>query len=330
MAPPQSITIIDPLLWPRSTATRLALSELVTAGQLVANEDGRPTAWINPPTMDREPNPSHGYVIRFIHFHEHSFAAPASRFLRGLCFHYGVELHNFAPNAISQEATFVGVCEGFLGILVNWDLWVHLFRVKLHTATTPELKTHRAVRTGGVTIAVRETRREIYIPCTMTSNNAEWEWGWFYLRTDEPGLPPWTGKVVKEKADSWWHGLSPSSRQDRLDSALKALKALADTGLTTASVLANLHHRRIVPLMERRLRIFEMEETADPVALALSQLLPDLFLWEYAATRARRAVNLKAMRADDTALWAFTMLPEGPLVSRVPPLFGLLVHGAPS
>jgi hypothetical protein len=167
-------------------------------------------------------------------------------------------------------------------------------------------------------IAVRETRRELYIPSTMTSNNAEWEWGWFYLRNDEPGLPPWTGKVVKEKADSWWHGLSPSSRQDRPDSALKVLKALADVGLTAASVLANLHHRRIIPLMERRLRIFEMEETTDPVALAQSRLLPDLFPQEYAATRARRAVNLKAMRANDTALWAFTMLPEGPLVRRIP------------
>jgi hypothetical protein len=174
------------------------------------------------------------------------------------------------------------------------------------------------VRAGGVTIAVRETRRELYIPCTMTSNNAEWERGRFYLRNDEPGLPPWTGKVVKEKADSWWHGLSPSSRQDRLDSASKALKVLADAGLTAASVLANLHHRRIVPLMERRLRIFEMHEEADPVALAQSRLLPDLLLQKYAATRARRAVNLRAMRIDDTALWAFTMLPEGPLVSRVP------------
>jgi hypothetical protein len=56
---------------------------------------------------------------------------------------------------------------------------------------------------------------------------------------------------MREKADSWWHGLSPSSRQDWLDSALKALKALADARLTAASVLANLHHRRIVPLMER-------------------------------------------------------------------------------
>jgi hypothetical protein len=325
MAPPQSVTIIDPLPWPRSTVTRLALSELVTAGQLATNEDGRPAAWIEPPATDREPNPPHGYVVSFIRFHERGFAAPASHFLRGLCFHYGVELHNFAPNAISQAATFVGVCEGFLGIPVNWDLWVYLFRAELHTTTTPEPKTRRAVRAGGVTIAMRETRREPYIPCTMTSNNAEWERGWFYLRNDEPGLPPWTGK---EKADSWWHGLSPPSRQVRLASVLKALKALVDNGLTPASVLANLHHRRIVPLMERRLRIFEMREEADPVALAQSRLLHDLLLPEYAAMRARRAVNLRAMRVDDTSLWAFTMLPEGLLVSGVPTPFGLSVRGS--
>jgi hypothetical protein len=173
------------------------------------------------------------------------------------------------------------------------------------------------VRAGGVTIALWDTRRELYIPCTMTSNNAEWERGWFYLCNDEPGLPPWTGKVAREKAQSWWHGMSPSSHKDRLDSTLKALKALAGARLTAASVLANLHHRRIIPLMERRLCIFEMEETADPVALAQSQLLPDLFPREYATMRARRTVNLKAMRTDDTALWAFAMLPEGPLVSRV-------------
>jgi hypothetical protein len=134
----------------------------------------------------------------------------------------------------------------------------------------------RAVRTGGVSISLRETRRELYIPCTMTSNNAEWERGWFYLRNDEPGLPPYTGKVVKEKADSWWHGVSPSSLQDRLESTLLALKNLVDAGLGAASVLANLHHRRIIPLMERRLRIFEMSESANPVALAQSRLLPDL------------------------------------------------------
>jgi hypothetical protein len=111
---------------------------------------------------------------------------------------------------------------------------------------------------------------------------------------------------------------------------LKALKALADAGLTAASVLANLHHRRIIPLMERRLRIFEMHEEADPVALAESRLLPDLVPQEYAATRARRAVNLKVIRNDDVAPWSFVMLPYGPLVSGFPPLFGLLIRGASS
>jgi hypothetical protein len=171
------------------------------------------------------------------------------------------------------------------------------------------------VRVGGVSISLREMRREFYIPCTMTSNNVEWERGWFYLRNDKLGLPPYTGKVLKEKAVSWWHGVSPSSRQDPLESALLVLKDLADTGLGAASVLANLHHQRIVPLMERRLRIFEMGDTVDPVALAQSRLLLDLLPQEYAATRARRAINLKAIRHSDDDLWSFVMLPHGPLVS---------------
>jgi hypothetical protein len=175
MAPPQFITVIDPLPWPRLMATRLALSELVNVGQLAANEDRQPPSWIDPPARDREPNPSFDYVVSFIRFHERGLAAPASRFLRGLCYHYGVELHNFAPNAISQASMFVGVCEGFFGIPVNWDLWVHLFRAELHTLTTPEPKTRRAVRASGVTITPQEMRRELYIPCTMTSNNAKWE-----------------------------------------------------------------------------------------------------------------------------------------------------------
>jgi hypothetical protein len=110
--------------------------------------------------------------------------------MRGLCHHYGVELHNFAPNAISQAATFVGVCERFLGIPVNWDLWVHLFHVELHTLATAEAWVRRAVRAGGLSISLWDSRKEFYIPCTMTSNNTEWERGWFYLHNDGPDLPP--------------------------------------------------------------------------------------------------------------------------------------------
>jgi hypothetical protein len=89
-----------------------------------------------------------------------------------------------------QAATFVGVCEGFLGIPVNWDLWVHLYRAELHTLATPEPGVRRAVHAGVLSILLRDSRREFYIPCTMSSNNAEWERGWFYLRNDGADLPP--------------------------------------------------------------------------------------------------------------------------------------------
>jgi hypothetical protein len=131
MAPLPPLTILDPYAWEWSTVTRLALGELVSAGQLAANEEGRPAEWIVPPAGDHAPNPPEGYVVIFIRFHERGFAAPASRFMRALCHRYGVELHNFAPNAILQAATFVGICEGYLGIPVNWELWIHLFRAEL-------------------------------------------------------------------------------------------------------------------------------------------------------------------------------------------------------
>jgi hypothetical protein len=193
----------DPLLWSRSLVTEFALRELVNGGLLAPNVEGAPPAWIAPPVTDREPNLPFGYVVSFVPHHERGFTAPASRFMCGLCYHYGVELHNFAPNAISQAATFIGVCEGFLGIPVNWDLWVHLFRMELHTVATAETPVRRAVCAGGLTFSVRDLCKEWYIPCMMTLNNAEWEKGWFYLRNDRRRRPsPYIGKVLKVKSDT--------------------------------------------------------------------------------------------------------------------------------
>jgi hypothetical protein len=316
MAPQQPLIIIDPLPWERLSATRLALGQLVSAGQLAANEDGRPAEWIVPPGRDHAPNPPNGYVVSFIRFHERGFMAPASRFMRALCLHYGVELHNFAPNAISQAATFVGVCEGFLGIPVNWDLWVHLFRGELFTQSTSEPRTRRTVCAGGLSLAMRGQRKDDYIPCTMMTNNAGWERGWFYLRNDEPGLPPYTGLVLRERPTSWQHGVSPPQHLRRLDSLLTVLRDLAGRGLTAEVVLAHLHHRRIVPLMERPLRIFKMTEAADPVALARSRTLQSPLLRDYAVTRAQSTVDPRSVRTDGS-LWDLEMFPTGQLVSGV-------------
>jgi hypothetical protein len=68
--------------------------------------------------------------------------------------------------------------------------------------------------------------------------------------------------------------------------------------------------------MERELRIYEMSEVANPVSLARSRLLHDRFPWEYAAMRARRAINLKVGRHSNDDLWSFVMLPDTQAVNR--------------
>jgi len=62
-----------------------------------------------------EPKPPSGYVVSLGRLHERGFSVPAGRFIRALCHHYGVELHNVSPNAISQVAVFIAVYEGYLG-----------------------------------------------------------------------------------------------------------------------------------------------------------------------------------------------------------------------
>jgi hypothetical protein len=111
--------------------------------------------------------------------------------------------------------------------------------------------------------------------------------------------------------------VSTVQHRRRLDSLLAALRSLAARGLTATTVLAFLHHRRVVPQMERPLYIFEMTETADPVALARSRMLPSPLLREYALTRARSTVDTRLLRSDRSP-WDLEMLPTGPLVSGIP------------
>src|SRR6185295_10200193 len=109
---------------------------------------------------------------------------------------YGAELHNFSPNSISQAAVFVAVCEGYLGIEVHWDLWIHLFRGELFIESVRG-QPRRFARAGGLTFHVRHSRKNFYIPSKMTTNNTGWSRGWFYLRNYSGALPLFTNRVLR-------------------------------------------------------------------------------------------------------------------------------------
>ena len=96
-----------------------------------------------------------------------------------------------------------------------------------------------------------------YIPVGLTSNHARWDSQWFYLWNDDDHLPAYTGRLISERPDHRRFGVV-QTYQPRLDPILNALKKMREEGLTAALVLSTVHHRRILPLMSRPLRMDEM------------------------------------------------------------------------
>jgi hypothetical protein len=74
---------------------------------------------------------------------------------------------------------------------------------------------------------------------------------------------------VTAAADNWRYG-TPHDRQKNLQPLLKALGEFRKGGLTAAGVVAAIRRRRVLPLMERRLPLWEMTPEADLAGLRMS------------------------------------------------------------
>jgi hypothetical protein len=303
------VTIVPPRdPWPFSTVTVDDLEALVADGLLRPLSGDPQPEWMAL-ASEADPTPPPGYVVSFVSFHERGFGVPTSRFMRALLHYYRVELHNFNPNSIAQAAIFVAVCEGFLGIDPHWDLWTHLFSVKLFASTTEAKKVRMAVRAGGCTLQLRPGCAQLYIPAILVSSNKGWQRRWFYLQNDDGRLPSFSQRVVTA-ADSNWRWRATREKQEKLQPLLEALQRLRDGGLTTAGVVAAIHHRRVLPLAERRLPLSEMKPGVDLEGSQMSSI-------SLSTDDLRRRVASTVGRVDASALTQPVMRPKRGYVSLV-------------
>ena len=56
---------------------------------------------------------------------------------------------------------------------------------------------------------LRPSRKNLFIPNKMATNNAGWARGWFYLRNFGNKLPAFTNMVLRERPTKWDRGVSP-------------------------------------------------------------------------------------------------------------------------
>jgi hypothetical protein len=125
------------------------------------------------------------------------------------------------------------------------------------------------VRAGGCILQLRQARAQQYIPAILASSNKGWQRRWFYLRNDDGRLSSFSQRVVTAVGGNWRYG-APRERQKNLQPLLKALEELREGGLTVVGVVAAIHRRRVLPLMERRLPLWEMTPGVDLEGLQMS------------------------------------------------------------
>jgi len=212
--------------------------------------------------------------------------------MRALCYHYEVELQHFSPNAITVAAVFATVCEGYLGMMTHWELWLHLYRGELFNAPTGTTGARKPVRAGCLNLVLKTGKTERpreYIPVGLSTNHAGWDSQWFYLRNDDDLLPTYTGRLITERPVDWTYGVV-QAHQSRLDPLLDALKKLHLEGLSAALVLSAVHHRRVLPLMSRPLRMDEMGLGVSSWDLKACRMSNEALADDEVAARVRAAI----------------------------------------
>jgi len=278
--------------WRPSLMTERWLLELEKEGLLRHRTSLSSPEWIAAPADHREPQPPKGYVVSFAKFHRHGMGSPPSRLMRALCLHYGVELQQFSPNAITVAAVFAAVCEGYLGMMPHWELWLHLYRGELFNAPTGTTGVRKPMWAGCLNLVLKTGKSERpreYIPVGLSTTHASWDSQWFYLRNDDDLLPAYTGRLIMERPENWTYDIV-QAHQSRLDPLLDAMKKLCLEGLTAALVLSVVHHRRVLPLMSRPLRMDEMGPGVSSRDLEACRMSNEASADDEVAARVRAAI----------------------------------------
>jgi hypothetical protein len=166
--------------WTPSTVMLGRLQKLTKQGFMTAVELATYRVLENPVF----PAPMDGYVLSFGAFYERGFSMPLPRFVRSLLQYYGLELHSLTPSGILRIAAFMSLCEAYLGIDPEFDLWNYFFRVRCPQDPDTELIVSR-----GTVIHVKfEHGVDPYFNILMPRSINWWRKKWIYLRNDTSAL----------------------------------------------------------------------------------------------------------------------------------------------
>jgi hypothetical protein len=122
------------------------------------------------------PAPSDGEVVMLKSHIDRGLSLPPSYFLKGILWHYRLQLHHIAPNSFTAIAGFIALCEGYLGINPRGDLFRLYFNIHYNRDANED------PRNCGSVSFIPQSRKSY--PYIIPHDSAKgWRGSFFYLLT---------------------------------------------------------------------------------------------------------------------------------------------------
>lgn len=134
--------------------------------------------------------PSTGFMVSFVQFHERGFMMPPHTFLVGLLHQYKIWLHHLHPNGIQHMVAFVALCEGFLRISPHFHFWCLFLSVELLRMRPTLDGPAKVLHIGCTAIHLQRARSKGYVPLQLCLYNKGWHDQWLYLCSHGSSLSP--------------------------------------------------------------------------------------------------------------------------------------------
>jgi hypothetical protein len=244
--------------WVPSIFTQKDLNKARTEG-LISNDDE-----IIFPSAEWIPKPRDGFRVMFLAFLLCGLSLPAHKFLRGLLFVYGVQLHQLTPNSILHIACFIILCESFLGIDPHFLLWRALFWLR------PNVVLSKKPKLSGACISLRSESQ--YLEFSMAALVQGWRTKWFYIKdrknspSDKYGLASFDASQELKKLASWDSPPTEAEMEEikPLLARIQELKSGKGGALSGTQLMAFFLQRRVQPLQHRLSKLWTFSGLEDP------------------------------------------------------------------
>ena len=130
------------------------------------------------------------------------------------------------PNSIAQIAIFIHLCEEYLGITPQFNLWQALYHLKGYPSNA------RCNVVGGAAFSLRQGRS--YMVLELCDSNKGWHKEWFVVSNPAPCLPARTGHAPESR--TFWEELPTEEEMVQVTLLLDEIAGLSVQGLTGAVV----------------------------------------------------------------------------------------------